>query len=62
MNEIWCNICSFKDAKYTKNHSTGLDHMNKITSGSNCTLRVHVEDFDGKTGYAEYKLDWFKYN
>jgi len=37
------------------NFFLGLDHMNKMTSGSNCILRVHVEDFDGKTGHAEYK-------
>ena len=34
----------------------GLDNIHRLTSSGSYTLRFHLEDFDGKTYYAEYDL------
>ena len=32
----------------------GLDKIHRLTSYNNSMLRVHLEDFEGNTAYAEY--------
>ena len=34
----------------------GLDKIHRLTSQTNNTLRVELEDFDGNTAYAEYDM------
>ena len=34
----------------------GLDKIHRLTSDNNSMLRVDLEDFEGNTGYAEYKI------
>ena len=34
----------------------GLDKIHRLTSDNNSMLRVDLEDFEGNTAYAEYKM------
>ena len=42
--------------KLTEEFWLGLDNIHRLTNSGNYTLRVDLEDFAGKTYYAEYDL------